>query len=61
MLIFNCDCGQTVCVGSCLGRPTFKSDSFLTRAVCTALFIFKFNTIYKFCIRAIFFFSHSLF
>ena len=37
------NCIQTVCIRNDLGRPTFRSDSFLTHALCTAVsFLYKF-------------------
>ena len=40
------NCIQTVCVRNVLGRPAFRSDSFLTHALCTAVsFLKRFNNI----------------
>ena len=37
------NCIQTVCVRNDLCRPTFRLDSFLTHALCTAVsFLYKF-------------------
>ena len=46
------NCGQTVCVRSDLGRPTFQLGCFLTHAFCTAVLILDFDNIHIFCIVA---------
>ena len=44
--------GQTVCARCDIGRPMFRSGSFLTHAFCTAVRILDFDNIHRFCIVA---------